>query len=345
MPDLAATWDLYKTFLAVMREKSLSGAAKQLGLAQPTVGRQIEKLEDELGVCLFVRSPRGLRATSIAHDLITHAETMASSAAALIRTASGGTREETGTIRLTAGEYIGLEVLPPMLAAFALRHPQIDLELSLTSRNQDLLQSEADIAVRMTQPTQKALVARRIGVVKLGLYAHRRYVEIAGLPKTLAELSNHRFIGFDRDFSILQSQAGFAATLRREDFRFRTDHVGAQIAAMRKGVGITACHKNIARLEPDLIPILADSVQIEREMWIVMHENARKTHRIRLMFDCLAEGLTNYVRGKAAGRKNPTGECDIRESLSTDRAPAKIRGRHPGQLSEGFVEGAQRAEA
>lgn len=73
MADLDATWDLYRTFLAVMREGSLSSAARQLGLAQPTVGRQIERLEEELGVSLFVRSPRGLVANAIAYDLVPHA--------------------------------------------------------------------------------------------------------------------------------------------------------------------------------------------------------------------------------------------------------------------------------
>jgi DNA-binding transcriptional LysR family regulator len=199
MTNLEPDWSLYRTFLAVVRAGNFTSAARALGSTQPTVGRQIETLERILGAKLFARSPRGPLPTSAALRLVPHAELMATAAAALGRASSGEVEEDIGIIRLTAGELVGVEILPPILAEFALAHPQIELELSLSNRNEDLLQRDADIAIRMMKPTQKALIARRIGSVALGLYAHRRYVEARGLPTTPTELERHRLIGFDRE--------------------------------------------------------------------------------------------------------------------------------------------------
>jgi len=289
-------WSLYRTFLAVVREGSLSAAARSLGSTQPTVGRQIEALEKKLDTALFARSHRGLAPTAAARELLPYAEAMAAAAAALHRASSAGAREETGTVRLTSGEQVGLEVLPPILSAFSRDYPGIAIELSLSNRNEDLLRRDADVAVRMARPTQSTLIARRIGAVKIGLFAHRRYVESHGLPEEAADLSRHRRIGFDRDSHVLRTTGGAAAALRREDFDIRTDHVGAQMALLRAGLGIAACQFNVAHRDPDLIPIPIRQFIFEREMWVVMHPDLRRTRRIRLLFEHLVRGLTRYVK-------------------------------------------------
>ncbi len=257
MADIEPDWSLYRTFLAVARAGSFSAAARLTGSTQPTIGRQIQTLETTLGLKLFTRSQRGLLPTPAARELVSHAESMASAAAALQRASSGGASEQAGTVRLTAGEHVGLEVLPPILAEFARNHPRIELELSLSNRNEDLLRRDADIAVRMARPSQKALIARRIGSVKIGLFAHRSYVEAHGLPRTPSDFSHHRLIGFDRDMHVLRTTGGAAAKLRREDFAVRTDNIAAQIAMLRAGLGITACQVNVARRDPNLVPVLA----------------------------------------------------------------------------------------
>ncbi|MGH6987511.1 MAG: LysR family transcriptional regulator, partial [Caulobacteraceae bacterium] len=111
-------WALWRSFLAVMRAGSLSGAARALGLAQPTLGRHIEGLEASLGAALFTRSPGGLRPTETALALAPNAEAMASAAAALARAASGALDAPAGAIRLTASDIVGAEVLPLILADF-----------------------------------------------------------------------------------------------------------------------------------------------------------------------------------------------------------------------------------
>src|SRR6266568_5400373 len=300
MADIEPDWSLYRTFLAVARAGSFSAAARLTGSTQPTIGRQIQTLETTLGLKLFTRSQRGLLPTPAARELVSHAESMASAAAALQRASSGGASEQAGTVRLTAGEHVGLEVLPPILAEFARNHPRIELELSLSNRNEDLLRRDADIAVRMARPSQKALIARRIGNVKIGLFAHRSYVEAHGLPRTPSDSSHHRLIGFDRDMHILRTTGGAAAKLRREDFAVRTDNIAAQIAMLRAGLGITACQVNVARRDPNLVPVLAKDIAFQREVWLVTHPDLKGVTRVRLLFDHLARRLKQYVDHKGA---------------------------------------------
>ena len=295
MVDIEPDWSLYRTFLAVARAGSFSAAARLTGSTQPTIGRQIQTLETTLGLKLFTRSQRGLSPTAAARELISHAESMASAAAALHRASSGGASEQAGTVRLTAGEHVGLEVLPPILAEFAREHPRIELELSLSNRNEDLLRRDADIAVRMARPSQKALIARRVGNVKIGLYAHRSYVEARGLPRTPSDFSHHRLIGFDRDTHILRTTGGVAARLQRKDFAVRTDSIAAQIAMLRAGLGITACQINVARRDPNLVPVLAKDMSFQREVWLVTHPDLKNVRRVRLLFDHLARRLKQYV--------------------------------------------------
>jgi DNA-binding transcriptional LysR family regulator len=191
-------WGLYRSFLSVLRTGSLSAAARDEGLTQPTVGRHVDSLEKALGVSLFTRSQHGLTPTEAALELQPYAESLEATAAALVRSAVGraGTR---GTVRITASEVIGAEVLPPILTRLHEAHPEITIELVLSNRTEDLLQREADIAVRMVRPTQQALLARHAGDTELGLHARRDYLERRGMPSSLAELREHALIGFDRE--------------------------------------------------------------------------------------------------------------------------------------------------
>jgi len=298
MAHAEPAWELYRTFLAVVREGSFSAAARRIQLTQPTVGRQIEALESILDRSLFTRSPRGLMPTAAARELVPHAAAMAAAAEALGRAASDEARSESGAVRLTAGEIIGHEILPPILAEFAWRYPRIELELALSNHNEDLLRGDADIAVRMARPTQQSLMARRIGAVTFGLFAHRRYAKAFGLPETREELARHRVIGFDRDALGFRAFACPALRLRRQDFGLRSDSGPAQFAALRAGLGIGMCHVNVARRDVNLLHVLESAFSLSLEMWLVMHRDARATRRIRLLFDHLGRGLTNYVKGE-----------------------------------------------
>ena len=298
MIQRAPSWDELRSFAEVSRDGSLSGAARRLGLTQPTIGRHIDALEAALGLTLFTRSPRGLTPTPAALALEPHVEAMAAAAAAFGRAASGEAAADRGAVRLTASEIIGCEVLPPILAAFHAQHPGIAVELGLTNRTEDLARRDADIAVRMVRPTQTGLVARRIGASRLALFAHRGYLARFGEPRSLADLKNHGVIGFDRDNRSFRSAGEFAKRARREDFAFRCDNDLVQLAALRAGVGIGGCQENIARRTPELVPVLPNAIQHALEVWLVMHEDLKTTRRVRLLFDHLAAGLTAYVKGR-----------------------------------------------
>jgi DNA-binding transcriptional LysR family regulator len=298
MMERAPSWDELRTFVEVSRDGSLSGAARRLGLTQPTVGRHIDALEAALGLTLFTRSPRGLTPTPAALALEPHVEAMAAAAAALGRTASGEAAADRGAVRVTASDVIGCEVLPPLLAAFHAEHPGIAIELALSNRTADLARRDADIAVRMVRPTQNGLVARRIGSSRIGLYAHRDYLARFGEPRSLADLANHCVIGFDRDNSSFRGAGDFARALTRETFGFRCDNDLAQLAALRAGVGVGGCQENIARRVPELVAVLPNAFHYALEVWLVMHEDLKATRRVRLLFDHLAVGLTSYVKGR-----------------------------------------------
>lgn len=291
-------WDLYRSFLAVMREGSLSAAARALGMTQPSLGRHMRQLETDLGVALFARSPQGLTPTENAHELVPHAQAMAAASAALRRAASASNHEIRGVVRITCSEVVGAEVLPPMLATFRRQHPGIVIELSLSNQSEDLLRKDADIAVRMLRPAQTALVARRIGAIPLGLHAHRSYLKTYGRPRTLADLQQHALIGFDREtpaLRALRSRLPFS----REDFALRTDNDLAQLAAIRAGFGIGVCQCPIARRDRQLVHLLPDEFALELDTWLVMHEDLRTSRRVRLLYDHLAQALGAYASGRA----------------------------------------------
>lgn len=296
MITAAISWDHWRSFLAVVNQGSLSGAARVLSLTQPTVGRHVASLEAGVGVKLFTRSRSGLSPTSFALALVPHAQSMAATANNLLRTASGARDEARGTVRLAAGHFIGTFALPTLLAGFRQQHPKIALELSLSNRNENLLQREADIAVRMLRPEQEAIVARRLGEIRVGLFAHRSYADANGLPRTAAELFSHPLIGIDRDEGLVAGYSIGGHSLSRETFSLRCDSDAAQLMALKAGFGIGACHLSLAAREPELVRVLPETVEFGYDVWLAMHEDLRDTLRVRLLFDHLTQGLSDYVR-------------------------------------------------
>jgi DNA-binding transcriptional LysR family regulator len=296
MMQTPPSWDFYRSCLGGVDERSRSGAARTLSSTQPTIGRHIAALEQALDVVLFTRSPTGLRPTEAASALVPHAQAMASAAGALERVASGEAEDERGAVRITASEMVANEVLPSCLAAFREAHPGVVVELVVSNRNEDLLRRDADIAVRMVRPTQGALLARKIGVIHLGLHAHPRYIEKHGLPRTPAEIHRHPLIGFDKQPSVRRlDKLGLA--LSRELFAFRCDSDLGQYAALRAGFGLGLCQLGLARRD-GLVRVLESSVRLNLDVWLVMHRDLAQSRRVRLMYDHLAEHLRAYIAGQ-----------------------------------------------
>ncbi len=296
MANVEPGWDLYRSFLAVLRLGSLSAAARSLGLTQPTIGRHIASLQRALGDrALFTRSQLGLLPTDAAHKLRPHAENMAAAAAAFVRTGSADVEETAGVVRLAAANVMGVEVLPGILSDFHAEFPAIVIELSLSNQMADLLRRDADLAVRMARPQQKALLAKRVGKVALMFYAHRRYLERCGYPDRLEDLPDHALIGFDRVLPSADFLRAVPIPVTRELFAFRCDNDLAQLAALRAGYGIGLCQTGIARRDPNLLPLFGKRFKVELEMWIVMHNDLRRNSRMRALFDYLAVRLAQFA--------------------------------------------------
>ncbi|SFE09159.1 LysR family transcriptional regulator [Paracidovorax konjaci] len=298
MTKMNIGWELYRTFLGVLTEGSLSGAARALGITQPTAGRHVEALEKALGTLLFTRSPAGLMPTEAAQALRPQALAMASLAASIERTAAsqggpdGGVK---GVVRVGCSEVIGIEVLPPVIAGLQRSHPALKVELVLTDRVQDLLHREADIAVRMATPRQEQLVARRLGHIDIGLHARRDYLERHGTPRNLEQLATHTLIGYDQATAFIRQMEGSLQGLRRDMFSLRSDSHLAQWALIRAGAGIGLCQVPLARRSPDLVRLLPRSFSVPMETWVTMHEDLRGSPRCRATFDALVEGMLTHM--------------------------------------------------
>jgi len=302
MSDGDPSWDLYGAFLAVMRHGSLSSASRALHVAQPTVRRQIEKLEAALDVVLFTRAPNGLVATDVAIATVPYAEAMASAARALVRSTSGSSHGDRGTVRVTCSEVVGGEVLPPMLAELMRSHPRIQIELVLTNRTEDMLRRDADVAVRMARPTQVGLVTRRAGSVDVGLFATAAYLARHPAPSSPAELlRGHTLIGDDQDRVIIDALAHAGVVTSARDYALRSDSDLAKLAAVRAGLGIGACQLGLSHAPVPLVRVLP-RLGFPLDTWVVTHEDLRASRRVRIVFDHLVEALAAYAAAPRARR-------------------------------------------
>lgn len=171
-------------------------------------------------------------------------------------------------------------------------HPAPVIELSLSHRVDDLLAREADIAVRMAEPTQGALLARRLSPIEFGFHGHRDYLERRGTPAGMDDLGSHDLIGYEVETPSLRTMMRQLPGLALNGFALRTDSNLAQRAAIRAGFGIGLCQTAVARREPALVRVLPE-VALPMPLWIVMHENLRTSAHYRVVFDALSAGLAS----------------------------------------------------
>ena len=285
-------WSLIRSFLAALDQGSLLGAARQLKTSQPTLGRHIAELESQWGVVLFERTGRGLVPTATALQLAESARAMEAGALQLSHTLTGAQSQSTGTVRITASVPVAVQLLPPILAQMRLALPDIQVELVSSNQVSNLLRREADIAVRMVRPEQGTLVAKKIGSVGVGAYAHRSYLARRSPPRLPADLLQHDLIGNDTDPSILRGFQALGYPVTREAFVLRTDDFIVQWQAVRAGLGIGFLADYMARCDPDVRPVLAGALPIPAlPMWLAVHREIRTNPRIRAVYDLLAEAL------------------------------------------------------
>ena len=285
-------WRLVRSFLAALDRGSLLGAARALRSTQPTVGRHVAELETQLGVLLFERTGRGLLPTPTALRLADAARAMESAADQLARSVSGAEAGVSGTVRVTASQPVACVLLPPVLARLRVAHPDIQVELVSSNEVANLLRREADIALRMVQPAQSSLVAKRIGKVTLGPYAHRDYLKRRGTPRRLTDLLQHELVGADRDQTLLKGFAAVGHPVTPQAFAFRSDDLIACWEAVRAGLGVGFVADYVARTDAGVMPLLLPGLKIPPlPIWLTVHREIRTSGRIRAVYDFLAQAV------------------------------------------------------
>jgi DNA-binding transcriptional LysR family regulator len=284
-------WRLIRSFLAALDSGSLLGAARAIHSSQPTVGRHVAELEAQLGVLLFERTGRGLQPTAMAQRLAEAARAMESGAQQLARSATQAQGAVSGTVRISASQPVACVLLPPLLARMRQALPDIQIELVASNAISNLLRREADIALRMVQPDQATLIARRVGHVGLGAYAQREYLRRRGTPRQPADLLGHELVGNDRDESILRGFARMGFPVQREAFAFRSDDLMAYWEAVRAGLGVGFIAHYLARSDPQVVAVLPMLKIAPLPIWLAVHREIRSNRRIRSVYDFLAQAV------------------------------------------------------
>lgn len=295
MDKFAFDWTLIRSFLAVIEAGSLMEAARRLGAHQPTLSRHMAELEAQLGVPLFERTRRGLTPTAAALAMISAARQMKAGADALSLSLEVQRHATTGTVRISSSQVVATWLLPPVLVALREAEPGIDVELVASNQLSNLLEREADIAVRMVRPRQGALIARKLADVPLTAAAHASYLERAGIPRKPKDLLRHRLVGYDRDNTILQGFARLGVAITREDFALRTDDQAAYVQLVAAGAGIGFVAAYTLRNWPDVQAVLPDLQIPPLPCWLAVHREVRASGVVRRVYDFLAEAIPREV--------------------------------------------------
>ncbi len=289
-------WSLLQSFLAVAEEGSLSAAARRLGASQPTLGRQIRQVEQQLGVTLFTRKPRGLQLTDIGQALLPAAQTMRDAAGQMALAAAGQEQQIKGTVRITASVFVSHHILPPIIAYIMRQEPDIAIELTPNDASENLLFREADIAIRMYRPTQLDVVAKHLGDLPLGVFGSVDYLNRMGRPETVEDMMNgHDLVGYDADEQILRGMRQMGLDARRDWFHIRCDNNVVYWELLRAGCGLGFSQIYVAMDDPQVEQVLPDLPIPPLPVWLVAHQAMRQTPRIRRVWDMLAEGLSPFV--------------------------------------------------
>ena len=285
-------WNHARAFLVAAEEGSFSAAGRALATAQPTIGRQVAALEEELGVTLFERIGNTLELTSVGLDLMEHVRAMNDAATRVSLSATGQALSIDGTVCITASELIATYILPPILARLRRAHPGIELEIAASNSARDLRRREADIAVRNFTPSQPELVAKKIADRSARLYATPGYLEELGNPTSPGELSRADFFGFDRSDIMITGLRAFGIMLTPKNFPIITDNHLVQWELCKQGAGICIVMDEVGDAEPRVRRVLPEMPPLPVPVWLATHRELRTSRRIRVVFDLLAEALS-----------------------------------------------------
>ena len=285
-------WNRARAFLVTAEEGSLSAAARALDMTQPTLGRQVTLLEQELGIALFERGARGLELTPNGLALVEYVRAMGDAASDLSLMASGQSQSLQGNICISATEVAAAYVLPSIIQRLRQMQPDIYIELIASKSVSDLKRREADIALRAFRPTQPDLIAKKLRDVAVHLYAARSYLHSLGNPMSPDDLSKADFIGFDHTDMLMKAFSELGLKLTPRNFPVIAENHIVQWELVKQGVGIGVMPQEIGDAEPLVERALPTLESLASDLWLVTHRELKTNRRVRMVFDYLASELS-----------------------------------------------------
>lgn len=292
----AFDWNRARALLVTAEEGSFSAAARALGVAQPTLGRQVAALEEDLGLALFERVGNRLVLTATGLDLVDQVRAMNEAATQFSLIAAGQARTIDGLVRIAASEAVSAYLLPPIVAELRARQPGIEVELVVSNTTSDLRRREADIAIRHFRPQGDDLVARLVKEKsEAHLYAAPSYLRRIGNPRTPEELAARgHVIGFDESDTLKRGLQALGLPFGDESFPVRTENHLVQWELAKRGVGMCVMMEEVGDSEPSVGRALPDAAAgVAFPTWLTSHRELKTSRRIRVVFDLLAETLGN----------------------------------------------------
>lgn len=298
-------WDDVRFFLAVARTRSLSRAGRVLGVGHVTVGRRIALLEHCLGVTLLNRTPDGFTATAAGEAILRQCMAMESAALDLERAAAGRDSLVTGPVRVTTTEALAHQLIAPAIAALRQTHRELRIDLIAGVRSLDIARREADLAVRFARPAASDLICRKLGDVGFSLYASRRYLAKSGIPQRGQGLAGYDIITFTgapaatSPFFMGESLEGARVALRCDN-----PLIQFKAAANEAGIAELACFLGDA--SPDLVRVWPNEPPACRTVWLILHQDMRRSARIRTVSATISDMFRRQSRILMQGhRRNP----------------------------------------
>jgi DNA-binding transcriptional LysR family regulator len=288
-------WDDVRFFLAVARAGSLSGAARALHVGHVTVGRRIAELEKRLGVTLLNRTPDGFATTSAGEAVLHQCMAMENAALELERLAAGRDSLVTGVVRVTTTEALSYQLVAPAIAALRRTHPELQVDLTVGVRSLDIARRDADLAVRFARPSTSELVCRRLGDVGFSLYASQSYLARSGIPKRGQGLAGYDLITYTGAPAAM-SPFFMGESLDGARIAIRCNNALIQLKAAADEIGIAELVCFLGDGCPDLIRVWPHEAPAYRTVWLITHQDMRRSARIRAVSAAIGEAFRRQRR-------------------------------------------------
>lgn len=295
-------WDRVRVFHAVAQAGSFTRAAERLGLSQSAISRQISALEEDLGAPLFHRHARGLVLTEQGEILLDAAAEVAKRMAT-VQTVLGESRDlPSGHLRVNTTVGVGTVWLVGHLSEFIERYPDISMSLVVTDLDLDLSMREADVAIRVSRPTQPDLIQRRLMTVHTHLYAAADYLTRYGTPVLLDDLDRHRLIIYGDEIHPPVPSLNWVAMAGREEDEqagprkaaLRVNNVYGMLRAAETGLGITSLPDFMAASTSRLERVMPDLEGPSFTAYFVYPEELRTSKRVAVFRDFLLEKVAEH---------------------------------------------------